>query len=486
MLLIYIIAIVWIIRIICNLLTYTALWYVKEYRFDRMIIHLHTREGKNILFPRFRKPPFGPRALFVFTGSCIIVGGFVSMVTPSFLIRLLIVDLLSFPISAFMVFLSKIPIYLYHEYLIRKATNILRSHKKMLVIGITGSYGKTSTKEVLYTILSQKYRTLKTEASKNSPIAIAETVIQRLRPEHEVFVVEMGAYKRGEIERMCSIVRPEIGVVTAINAQHQDLFGSIETTMKAKYELIRGLSGKRVALFNADNEFTRTMSGWARKDGVSVRLYTTKKSAQSVQAEYRADQITSSERGLKFIYHFGKTSTQIVATLYGLHQASNVLAALAVAIESGMTLDEAARACRLIHPFDKTMTPIKGINRSLFIDDTFNNNPDAAKAAIDFLSTRKGKKFLVFQPMIELGSYAQESHREIGAYAGNTCDSIILTNANYNKSFMAGARSSNRQMKVAVMSSVDTAKYIESTVSSGDTVLFKGREAAKALRLSLK
>ncbi len=483
---IYILAAIWIIRIIYNLLTYTALWYVKEYRFDRMIVHLHTREGKNIFFPPFRKPPLGPRAVFIFTGSSVIIGGFVWMGGPALLVRLLIVDLLSFPISALIVFLSKIPIYLYHEYLIQKATNILRSHKQMRVIGITGSYGKTSTKEILYTILSQKYKTLKTDASKNSPIAIAETVIQGLRPDHEVFIVEMGAYKRGEIERMCSMVRPEIGVVTAINAQHQDLFGSIETTMKAKYELIKGLSSRRIALFNANNEFTREMSEWARTDGASVRLFTTKKPAPSEPVDYRADHITETQNGLRFVFYSGKTSKQVVVSLFGLHHAGNVVAALAVAIECGMTPEEAVLACRFVQPFDKTMVPQMGVNGSLFIDDTFNNNPDAAKAAVDFLSTKKGKKILVFQPMIELGSYAKESHREVGAYAGRVCDGIILTNANYNESFMTGVRLSSRKIKVAVMSPVDAAEYIKNSVSNGDTVLFKGRESARALRLLQK
>ena len=268
------IAIVWVFRIITNILSWTALWWIKEYRFDRMLIHLKTKQGKKILFPQFRLPPKSVRSVSIILVSLALLSGVYMMLGVS-LLSVLILDLLSFPLTAVVVFLSHIPILIYHSWRIYEATTLMRSRPDLLVIGITGSYGKTSTKEYLSTIVSQHLATLKTEASKNSPIAIAEIILKKLKPEHKIFVVEMGAYKVGEIRAMCRIVQPQIGIILAINPQHQDLFGTIETTMRAKYELVEGLSGKNIAIINYDDLRVRTLSEWALRDGHRV-LYVTK------------------------------------------------------------------------------------------------------------------------------------------------------------------------------------------------------------------
>jgi len=252
-----ILSILWCARLLLNLLSYIQLWYVKEYRFDRMLIHLKTKQGKRLLFLPWRRPPLKPKACFIFIASALVLLG-IYFILPLFIIwKLFFMDILLFPITAVFVLIAKVPTWIYHGILIRKAINKLQSHKKMIVIGITGSYGKTSTKEILATILGTKFKTLKTEASKNSPIGIAEVILSKLTPDDEVFIVEMGAYKPGEIREMCKIVKPSIGIVTAINEQHQDLFGSIDATVKAKYELIQGLNDGKIAIFNADNRYTR-------------------------------------------------------------------------------------------------------------------------------------------------------------------------------------------------------------------------------------
>jgi UDP-N-acetylmuramoyl-tripeptide--D-alanyl-D-alanine ligase len=236
---VYLLSVIWCIRLVANLVSYVHLWFVKEYRFDRMIIHLKTKQGKGLLFLPWRRPPASPKSITICVGTAA-VEVILFTLLPFFIFwKLLILDILLFPVTALFVFLTKIPTLIYHKRLIIKAVQKLQAHKPMTVVGITGSFGKTSTKEFLASILGHKYKTLKTRASQNSPIAIAETILSQLKPEHEVFVVEMGAYKSGEIAKMCGMVHPQIGIVTAINEQHQDLFGTIEGTVSAKYELIR-------------------------------------------------------------------------------------------------------------------------------------------------------------------------------------------------------------------------------------------------------
>lgn len=371
----------------------------------------------------------------------------------SSLVRILLVDLLSFPILSFMVFIVKIPTFIYHTVLIRVAVKKLRSHKPMMVIGITGSYGKTSTKEILRTLLSQKYTVLATIASKNSPIAIAELVNSLLQPDTQIFIVEMGAYKKGEIRQMCQMVRPDIGIITAINAQHQDLFGSIENTVEAKYELLSGLTGRRIAVVNADNPYTLDMGRRAQIDGCTVVEYSTK-----------GLKIMQSDTGLRF--------DSMTVHVFGAHQVSNVLAAMTAAEAIGMTKKEIRHALPYVKPIAHTMDLVKGVNGSTFIDDTFNNNPDAAIAALDYLATKSGRRFLVFQPMIELGAFAKESHERVAKRASEVCDEIILTNSSFSGLFSG-----------RVMSSKEAALHISQTVKSGDTVLFKGKEAGRVLQL---
>ncbi len=466
------IAIAWSFRIILNTLSYAEVWWVKEYRWDRMLIHLRTPQGKRFWWPAGRRPPITPKSASLVLLSFIVSGWIVWSLPWSILLRFAIADALSFPMTWILVLILNAPVRLYHAILITLAVKKLRMHKPMIVIGITGSYGKTSIKEYLATVLSSKYNILKTEASKNSPVGIAEVILKSLKPEHEVFVVEMGAYKTGEIAEMVRIVRPQIGIVTAINPQHQDLFGTLENTMKAKYELIAGLTGKPIAIMNTEDERVRTMAGWARRDGCDV--WEGRISATDSKAGFD---------GISFTAHMGKEKANVTARVVGNHQVANISRAMEAAVAVGMTLAEAARAARQIQPAPKVLEIVPGLKGSTFINDTFNNNPDAARAALEVLAWAKGKKFLVFQPMIELGGYAAQSHEDVGAYAGKMCDEIILTNRNFYEDFVRGVRKASETVSVSALSAEKAASLLRSKVRKGDAVLFKGKEAEHVLRV---
>jgi len=273
-----VLALLWAVRIGINIFSYITLWFMKEYRPDRMLIHLKkTTQGKFILFPSWKVPPFSLK-------TCALTGLLFSSELALFLllpyqlfVKLLIMDCALFPLSFLFVVVLRIPTKLFHIYKIGRAKKLLSNHQWKAVIGITGSYGKTSTKDFIATILEGAYPVLKTEASKNSSIGISETVLSYLTPKHQMFVVEMGAYGRGEIKEMAELVKPCIGIITAINAQHQDLFGSIETTMRAKYELLQNLVGQKIAIINEDIEETHRMGQWATKENIQVWYVTRNK-----------------------------------------------------------------------------------------------------------------------------------------------------------------------------------------------------------------
>ncbi len=476
------IAFVWIIRIALNTLSYTHMWWVKEYRWDRMIIHLRTPQGRRFWWPSRRRPPISPKSTLLVLLSLSILGSIVWALNLPIILRLAIADMLSFPVTWLLVLMLNAPTKVYHAVLVALAVRKLRLHKPMTVIGITGSYGKTSVKDYLATILSIKFITLKTEASKNSAIGIAEAILQRLNPQHEVFVVEMGAYRIGEIANMVRMVKPEVGIIIAVNEQHQDLFGSIDNTIRAKYELIEGLVGKQIAIFNIDNPYVAEMAAWAVRDGTTVWGMTQTKIIPKITLNtlFRITTIVQDRQNLSFTISTGKKSAVVRAQIIGVHQVVNITAAVAGAVACGMSLSDAVQAASLIEPIDGMMKPIKGINRSTFIDDTFNNNPDAAIAAIEYLRVTKGKKILVFQPMIELGAFAQQAHERVGEYAARVCDEVILTNGNYRDDFVKGMRNVSEK-DAQVLSSAKAGDFIRRAITIGDTVLFKGKEAINVL-----
>lgn len=476
----FVLAVLWYIRILRNILSYVHLWFVKEYRVDRMLIHLKTKQGKHIYFPERKEPPISPKTVALVILLVISTLTLIVYLPIPLLVRVFIADMLAFPLSFFFVILLRVPTLLYHVYIIGKARKCLSLHRPMMTIGITGSFGKTSTKDFLATILKEKYKVLKTEESKNSRIGISETVLRYLSKAHTAFVVEMGAYKRGEIEGMVNLVHPNVAVVTAINAQHQDLFGSIETTKKAKYELIEGLPLRGgIAVMNLDNDHVRAMAGWAIRDGITVWGVTSDQTYRGpVKHVFVISNPTSTKDTITFDYTWKKKHVTVRASIRGEHFVMNIALAIAAAVAGGLTFPEAVKGAGKIQPVHRVMEIAKGLQGQTIINDTFNNNPDAAKAALSYLAKYNHKRVLVFQPMIELGKYSEKAHEDVGFFASKICDAIILTNTNFSEAFMKGARKGNAKKKVQIFSKDEAIQYLSRHTKEKDTILFKGKEAA--------
>lgn len=508
-----------------------GLWQVKEYRLDRLIVHIReTSQGKSLIFaisnlfkialiilyffsifiPSIYN--FYPEFVFllyfylfiqtivdlfnrklkfpVFTAKIIIVGALALFIEVGlFLIPLLdryfwlifLDKLLPLFIAGF-IGLFSFPSDFYKDMIIDKAIDKLNSHKKILVIGITGSYGKGSTKEFVHKILSYKFNVLKTQGTFNTPIGIAKTILAGLNDKKEIFIIEMGAYKVGEIAEMSSFFKPKIGILTSVNSQHSSLFGGLSNIKKAKYELIESLPKDGYGLFNGNNENTLRLFEATKKKKV---LYYADYSNRSIlAADIKATSIKIGRFDLSFeVIYQDKNVGRFAIRLVGAHHIENLLPALYIGLKLGMSEKDIATAAKRIVPSYKTMEPYISTNGAVYIDDTYNANPEAVKAAVRYMNTYKGKKVLVLQPMIELGKNAGRDHEEVAKEIGTTCDLLIVTNKNFYKDIKKGIDEAGRRCQLTVKNPKSVANFIKSNIGKGDVVVFEGKEAEPAFKL---
>lgn len=286
------------------------------------------------------------------------------------------------------------------------------------VIGITGSVGKTSTKEVLASVLSSRYVTLRSEKSYNNEIGLPLTLLA-LRPGMERAVLEMGgAYRMGELQFLCSLAQPSIGVVTNVGPVHLERMGTIERIAQTKAELVACLPADGVAILNVDDPLVRGMAAVARCPVLWYGLDTS--------AEVRADEIeTLGLQGVRFRLQVGRSSCWVHTPLLGRHSVHIALAAAAAAHADGLDFEEIGSALRNL-PTALRLIVNPGINGSTVIDDTYNASPASVLAALDLLAELEGRRIAVLGDMAELGSYAEEGHRKVGARAAGVCDLLYL------------------------------------------------------------
>ena len=347
------------------------------------------------------------------------------------------------------------------------------------VIGITGSYGKTSTKYILHQILSQKFNTLMTPDSYNTPMGICKVIRGELNAEHEIFIVEMGAYKRGDIRELCNLASPEIGILTAVGPQHLERFKSIENIAQTKYELIESLPSDGLAVFNCDNEICAGLSDKREQDGNPVRRYATEPfSVDSVsdKADLTAANIRHTPEGLAFTVHTNVGTSEIQTRLLGRHNVSNILAAIAVAIECGMTLEEIQKAIVNVEPVPHRLQLTSGVGNVTIIDDSFNSNPVGAKAALEVLTEiGDGKKVLVTPGMVELGEREYEENRRLGEQAAEVCDLVILVGPTRTTPILEGLKAAEypSQQIIVVLNLEEVKQHLATQVQAGDVVLFE-------------
>ncbi len=328
-----------------------------------------------------------------------------------------------------------------NKYYIDDAKRILKEHEGLRIIGITGSYGKTSVKYYLTTLLSEGFRVLMTPESYNTPMGIVRTIREHMQPTHEVFVCEMGARHLHDIKEITDIVHPDDGILTSIGYQHLETFHSLENIVSTKYELLDAVdekekaeggkqAGKHLKFVNGDNEIIRKNMKYT--DAITYGV--------SEGNDYRATDIKVSSAGTTFTVTAPSGETcEFNTRLVGQHNVENIVGAIAAANSLGIPMTKLRMAVRRLQSVPHRLELNRHGNVSI-LDDAYNSNPNGAKVAIDTLGLFEGQvKILVTPGMVELGEKEDEYNKEFGAQAAGVCDYIITVGEKNSASIKAGA-----------------------------------------------
>lgn len=304
---------------------------------------------------------------------------------------------------------------------INDARRLVKSASSLEVVGVTGSYGKTSTKHTLHAILSEEFNTLMTPESYNTPMGITITIRNYLKPTHRKFVAEMGAYKNGEIKELCEIAYPKYGVLTSVGPQHLETFKTIDNVKQTKFELIESLPEDGIGLINIDDENIRDY--YENKFSGKCMVYTY---GIEQKADYRASEIVVSEKGTIFKVTFRDGSVHSFQTkLLGHHNIYNTVASIALGNELGISVEKMQVAIRKMKPVTHRLELRRNGNFTI-IDDAFNSNPVGSKMALEVLGQMNGKRIVLTPGMVDLGTAQYELNKAFGTYMNGTCDEVIL------------------------------------------------------------
>jgi len=528
----------WFLAFIKKLFFWIYLWQLKEYHWGRFKAHFDTYQGKHLIFnflnfSKFilllfpvllpfisRKPNFNLFAFYLFLiflifaleGLKFLFGLFkrkvklpiltfktllvifLGLLTTFFILLFsfsfaggsffyyifLISDFLAPLIVSSLVGFAHLFTIVWRWNLIKKAAKKRQQFPRLTVIGITGSFGKTSTKEFLAKILENHFKILKTEANQNSEVGVSQTILQKLQPEHEVFICEMGAYSPGGIKLLASITQPKIGVLTGINEQHLATFGSEEKIIKTKYELIDSLPDEGLAVFNGDNHHCRQLYEKTKIAKIIVFSGVPKHFPIVKYWIWRnlwAEDIKVEKEHLSFKICTKKQQFPLKVNLLGKHNIPNLLMAVAVARRLGLTLEEIIKEIPKIKSDLGPLRLIKTKSGLNIIDSSYSANPDGVVADLEYLKVWEGKRAIVMPCLIELGKKAKEVHFRIGQKIGEVCDLAIITTKDYFKEIQRGTESEGMEREKVIYLEKPEAVFEKLRDFRGpeDIILIEGR-----------
>jgi UDP-N-acetylmuramoyl-tripeptide--D-alanyl-D-alanine ligase len=338
------------------------------------------------------------------------------------------------------------------------------------VIGITGSIGKTTTKEMIYGVLSQRFRTLKSEGNYNSETGLPLTLL-KLELSHQRVVLEMGMYDLGEIAELADIARPHIGVVTNVGPSHLERLGTIERIAQAKTELVEALPGDGVAILNGDDPWVRQM---AARTEAKVFYY-----GLDNTCDLWANHIESQGlEGIRFRFHHGPETIHAKVAMLGRHSVHTALAAAAVGLVEGQSWEEIIDGLRGAVQLRLLVVP--GLQGATILDDTYNASPTSSIAALNLLEELDGRKIAVLGDMLELGAFEEEGHRKVGRRALDVV-AVLITVGERGRLIAEEALACGMEGgKVFIEEDNDSAiARLREIVAPGDIILVKGSRGMK-------
>lgn len=453
-----------------------------------LIIAEGAYSAKSLLLKQNKKPEHTKKMIFLEAITFLVLLMFLIFIVQKFLLignigltdslylifLLYAFDLLSMVIvSSVVLFFQPMTVYLRNKTLSKARTKI-GTLKDLLVIGITGSYGKSSTKEFLKTILSESFRVVSTVKNQNSEIGISECILRDVNSDHEIFICEMGAYNKGGIKLLCSIAQPKIGLLTGIGNQHLATFGSQENIIKTKFELIDYLPNEGVAVLNWDSEHIR--NNFTDK-GVPVIKCSTEN-----HEDIWAEGVKNTDKGLSFDACFKNGDRiRIKTKIIGNHHLSNLLLCIAVAKKLGMSNAEISNGCERISADISGMKIEKTKHGFSAINSSYSANKVGVLSHLDHFKDLivAGEKILVMPCIIELGKDGKKTHYEIGKKIAKTCDVAIITTRDYFEDIKKGAQSEcMKDYNILCVEDPNKAFGIIKQRVNGGVVLLEGRSSS--------
>ncbi len=352
-----------------------------------------------------------------------------------------------------------------------EASKKIVSMKNITSVGITGSYGKTSTKFLTSTILEEKFKVLKTPESYNTPMGISKIINNELTNDFEIFIAELGATNIGDIKEVAELTNPKIGIITSIGPCHLESFKTIDNIMRTKYELIESLPTDGVAIFNYDNEYVKKLADKTFKEKILYGIDNIE------NTHVFATDIKVSSSGSTFTLCISDLGTiECKTRLLGKHNILNILAGVSVAKILGMTLEQIAAGIEKIEDVEHRLQLIDPKTGVLVIDDAFNSNPDGAKAALDVLDSFKDKRKIIVTPgMVELGEIEEIENEKFGEQIAKVCDIAILIGKKRTKPIYNGLKNLKfNEENIIVVNSLNEATQIIATLTKvNDVILFE-------------
>lgn len=357
--------------------------------------------------------------------------------------------------------------YVYRHF-IKLARRKLANMPDLTVIGITGSYGKTSTKFMIRDLLSERYSVCATPASYNTPMGICKVINNDLQAHHQVLILEMGARYKGNIDELCDIAEPNIAVVTNIGIAHLETFGSQDAIAETKSAIVKRTKSGGKAILNADDDRVRKMAGL--RDDLEITM------VGLDHGDIRARDIEYSEKGMSFTVTDGDASEAFEMKLLGKHNVQDMLLAAGAARSMGLRMKTIALAAGRMEAVEHRLE-LKKQGDLTIIDDAFNSNPVGAKNAVDILSQfNSGRRIIITPGMIELGELQEEKNRAFGRQIGEAeLELVILVGKNQTKPIKEGIASTDFDMEnvKTVGSLYEANRIMQNFARQGDVVLYE-------------
>lgn len=358
---------------------------------------------------------------------------------------------------------------LHNKSFIRKAKKQLTSHKNLIKIGITGSYGKTSVKNILSILLSEKYNVCSSPMSYNTPLGLSKTILENLNEKDQIFIAEMGARFVGDIATLCDLIQPDIGVITGIGNQHMLSFKTKENLIKTKGELKDFIclnNGKM--FFNGDNQDCLKMAEECSCEKVVSMPFDSGSNLYATDLEY-------DRAGVNFTLVYDDKKIKTSARLLGFHNISNIILCANICLSLGLTIEEIERGIQKLVPSAHRLALVPSSGSLIVIDDAYNGSVEGASAALEVLSSYKSKKVVITPGLVELGKEQYESNKKLGTLIAEKADYVIINGTTNFEALLEGLTSGGMaEDKILRSGSLKQAvTQLYDITEPGDVVLFE-------------